>query len=133
MADNPGTVRIQHPLLQVSIHHFDWAPLLKTDRPALSVSRHARLLGLGFDYRLDQLQRRLMLSFGHSFLLNLALGMHRGVRLPAPADLLAGPAYLQQPSAYVELTLLGFKACLSSDQGLRFFFRHRRLFPKPKD
>lgn len=120
---NPGTFRINHRLLKVSFHHFDWAPVLNLARPATRWTRRARLLGLGFDICWDQSQRVYAVSFGVRRLLNLGWAYQAG-----PIEDYGLPAWSIQDREYVQLDLLGGEI-MYSRQGLRLFFLGKKVFP----
>lgn len=126
-AQNPGTFRISHPLLKVSFHHHDWAPFLKLTRPATRWTRRARLLGFGFDINWDQCQRVYAVSLGLSRVLNLAWAYQAG-----PVEDYGLSDSLTKDRGYVSLELLFFSLGYSK-QGVRLFFRNKRLFWKKTD
>lgn len=120
-------IAIRRPGLTAVAHGYDWAPFLNLTRPAKSWTRRLRVLGVGFDICWNQNIRFYTVSVGARWLINLAWGYQAGPIEP--------PAFgepLRLPNSYVQPTIFGFDICWSRDQGLRLFFKGRRLFHQKK-
>lgn len=121
--------------LYLSVHGYDWAPFVDYKRPAMSMSAHVRLFGVGVDWQWNEAVRFYMLSLGAHWLVNLAVGFKGAT--PEDFQKQAGglaPRTVWKSNRFLELALFGFKLDWGQDEGepwrLRYFFGHRRIFHK---